>query len=455
MANTAFDFLTNSFLFDEKYIDNEYRSMSEKELIFELNQYHDHIEQNFDKIIIEVQNNKEMNVSLEAINDLPDEQLLKQLALYLDKVIISDPIFEIALQCDNSQMLIGKLMNIDMKKEIDRRGLANAVKYMKWSTPLVVIQFIKYVPIALLHEAPKELPILYSKDGFSTELSKELYHFFYDKVKVSNVNIADGKMRYCPGEKLKLGTTIAINFDDEHIRQGHIYQFMEIKTKNFDEKTGRFEMLQYIPDTISESSFRSWVNQSINQAAIREFKKTFNEVMFAEKMKCMFLANTQFTADLLQKSIAKKSVETDLVNLSMRLELPVVNNMSLHDLVSIRYDDGEAFHNFRNALNSKLIDLRGINDKDILSNELERISYEINTTNVEEIKKEYRKIVRTLGVDAVLLTGSLVTSYFTGGLTMIGAAGAIAKGSADYVKYLNEVKENNGYFIWKLNKKVH
>lgn len=126
---------------------------------------------------------------------------------------------------------------------------------------------------------------------------------------------------------------------------------------------------------------------------------------------------------------------------------------SINHLISIRYDNGEAFHNFRNVLNAKLIALRGIDDRDALAAKLERISYELSTFHVAEVNKEYRKILRFLGADAVLLTGSLLTSYLTGELTLIGAVGAIAKGSMDYIKYLNEVKENNGYFVWKLSKK--
>ena len=142
MANIAFDFLASSFLFDERYIDDEYRIVPEKELVLELNKYHDYIEHNFVQIVSEVQSGNEMNVSIEVIDDLPDEQFLKQLALYLDKVIISDPIFEIALHENTSQMPIGELMHLDMEKNINRRKLAYVAKYMKWSTPLVARQFI-------------------------------------------------------------------------------------------------------------------------------------------------------------------------------------------------------------------------------------------------------------------------------------------------------------------------
>ena len=451
MANTAFDFLTGSFLFDDRYISDAFKTVAERELQEELQKYREHIQKNYAEIVQEVHNENELNVSIEAAGELPDEQLLKQLALYMDKVVIDDPIFDFTQLKSDIHVPMSKLIGINPNNEIDRRRLAYRAKYMKWSTPLVATQFVKYVPISLIHEPPKELPILYSGNNFSSELSKELYNFFYEKAIVSNVIRENGSMSYREGETLEMGTTIAINFDREHIRNGRIYQFVETKCRNFDEKSGRFEMIQHIPDTISERDFKFWVQNSINRAAIGEFRATLNEAILARKLQCMYMAKSQFTSELLSQTMTKQSVDCDLANLSMNLELPVTNGISIGDLVSIRHDSGEAFHNFRTELNSKLLELRGLTDKTELQMAIENISYELNQTQVNEVKKEYRKILRSFGVDVAVLTGSLVTSFFTGGLTLIGAAGAIAMGSTDYIKYLNEVKENNGYFLWKLN----
>lgn len=453
MANTAFDFLTESFLFNDRYIRDGFKTVSEMELQGELQKYREHIQKNYTDIVQEMHNENELNVSIEAAGELPDEQLLKQLALYMDKVVIDDPIFDFTQLKAGIHVPMSKLMGVNPNDEIDRRRLAYRAKYMKWSTPLVATQFVKYVPISLIHEPPKELPILYSGNNFSSELSKELYNFFYEKAIVSNVIRENGSMSYREGETLEMGTTIAINFDREHIRKGRIYQFVKSKYRNFDEKSGRFEMIQYIPDTISERDFKFWVQNSINRAAIGEFRATLNEAILARKLQCMYMAKSQFTYELLTQIMTKQSVDSDLANLSMNLELPVANGISIGDLLSIRHDNGEAFHNFRTELNSKLLEMRGLTDKIELQMAIENISYELNQTQVNEVKKEYRKILRSFGVDVAVLTGSLVTSFFTGGLTLIGAAGAIAKGSTDYIKYLNEVKENNGYFLWKLNHK--
>lgn len=449
MSNIAFDFLTESFLFDERYIENNFKNVSKKDLTLELQKYREYIQGKHADIIEETQNASELNITIESSGNLPNDQLLKQLALYMDKVVISDPIFELTSPKSNLHTAMSKLMNINANSEVDRIQLAHNAKYMKHTTPLVATQFVKYVPISLIHEAPKELPILYSRDNFSSELSKELYSFFYKNAKVYNVIQKNGTMYYDKNDKLRLGTTIAIDFDSEHIRS-HIYQFLQQEVKSFDENTGKIQIMQYIPDSITPNDFNAWVKNSINRAAIAEFRTTLNEAILAKKLNCMYMAKSQFTSDLLSQTVAANSVDTDLANLSMNLDLPVLDKISLDDLMYIRFNNGEAFHNFRTQLNSKLLSLRGITDKDDLQRKLESISYELNQTQVYEVKKEYRKITKTFAADASLLTGSLITSFSTGGLTLIGAAGAIIKGSFDYFKYLNQVKENNGYFLWKL-----
>lgn len=452
MSNIAFDFLTHSFLFDERYIGDCFSKVTEQELSSELQKYRDHIQENYIYLAEETKSKSELNITIESAGGLPGEQLLKQLALYMDMVVISDPIFDFTYVKSGMHVPMSKLMGFNSNNKIDRMRLVRSVKYMKWTTPLVATQFIKYVPVSLIHEPPKELPILYSTDKFSTELSEDLYKFFYKNARLNNVTIEGGVMSYKENDELSLGTTIAINFDREHVRKGHIYQFAENKIINLDKKTGRFEMMQCIPDTISPNDFDNWVTNSINRAAIAEFRFTLNESMLAKELKCMYMATSQFTSDLLSQTIAKSSVDSDLANLSMKLELPVLDEISVGDLVNIRANNGEAFYNFRTDLSSKLLSLRGITDQDELRMKIENISYEMSQIQVNEVKREHRKIVKSLSVNTAVLTGSLVTSYFTGGLTLIGAASALAKGGTDYIKYLNEVQEKNGYFLWKLNR---
>lgn len=178
MANTAFDFLTESFLFNDRYIEDNFRKVSEQELLLELQKYQEYIQVNYPTIVEETHSNSKLNVSIESAGKLPNEKLLKQLALYMDRIVISDPVFEFTPTKSNSHAPMSKLMGLNSREEIDRIRLAQNVKYMKWTTPLVATQFVKYMPISLIHEAPKELPIYYSPNNFSDDLPKEIFDFF-------------------------------------------------------------------------------------------------------------------------------------------------------------------------------------------------------------------------------------------------------------------------------------
>lgn len=56
MANTAFDFLTESFLFNDSYIEDNYKKVSEQELSSELNKYREYIKEKHASIVKETQN---------------------------------------------------------------------------------------------------------------------------------------------------------------------------------------------------------------------------------------------------------------------------------------------------------------------------------------------------------------------------------------------------------------
>ena len=101
----------------------------------------------------------------------------------------------------------------------------------------------------------------------------------------------------------------------------------------------------------------------------------------------------------------------------------------------------------------KLLSLDLYTDADSLKRQIESISYELNNLQVQEVEKEYRKIIRTLKLDTLALAGSLIATFTTGGITAVGAAGAFLKGISDIGKYFTEVHENNGYFLWRVSKK--
>ena len=95
MSHINFDFLTESFLFGYGLEDN-FSALSDYELEKELNRYREYVISNMGEICREIIfDSRKIAVTIESFSERPREELLKQLALYVDVVTISDPLFEL------------------------------------------------------------------------------------------------------------------------------------------------------------------------------------------------------------------------------------------------------------------------------------------------------------------------------------------------------------------------
>lgn len=455
MSKKCLSFLLDSFLFLSDAVETNYSTYQELEMLSELKRYREYVLRNIEDIKSEIKHTHDkLNISVESFKKLPTEDLYKQLILYMDQVVIPDPLFELTEEQNPMSETVGEYMGLQKASPISREKLVDIINYIKCITPLIEANFVVRLPISLIHESPKEIAIKYSPTAFSDVIPSHILDYYRSIVKVYNLEKCEYGLRMDSTKPLIPGTQIYVDFPDVMKSKGHIYQYMLQEIVEFDEKTGKAAFRMHIPDTIDEQTFKVWVNQSINQSANYHFKEKYSEVVLAQKCGCMYLARSPLTAKILQFSMDAPTKDSELANLAMQFDLPVVDALPIADILEIRNNYGEAFHNFRNELNSKLIGLDSISDPDVLKRQLETISYELSNVQVKEVEKEYRKISRTLKLDALALTGSLIASFATGGITAIGAAGAFVKGVSDVSKYYTDVKENNGFFLWQLNKQA-
>lgn len=167
MSHINFDFLTESFLFGYGLEDN-FSALSDYELEKELNRYREYVISNMGEICREIIfDSRKIAVTIESFSERPREELLKQLALYVDVVTISDPLFELTEKKSNSTKVMAEYYGMNSDNTIDREQLVAALKYMKESTILVVCNYVKYIPISYLHEAPMNVPITYDANNYS------------------------------------------------------------------------------------------------------------------------------------------------------------------------------------------------------------------------------------------------------------------------------------------------
>ena len=453
MSKNCLSFLLDSFLFLSECVAEGYSKYQDSEITSELEKYRNFVLENIENIQNEIKHTHDkLNISIETFNELPTEDVYKQLVLYMDQVVIPDPLFELTEERNPFSETVGQYMGLQKTSGIERQKLTDVINYIKCIFPLIESGFVVMLPVSLMHEAPKEIGINYSPTSFSDIIPTPILEFYRSIAKVHNLEKCDTGLRMDPSKPLMLGTQIYIDFPCEIKSNGCIYQYMLPEVVEYDEETRKALFRMYIPDTIDAPTFNAWVNQSINQAANHHFKEKYSELVLARKSGCMYLARSPLTAHVLQMAIEKPSKDAELSTMALKLDLPVLSQLPITDILDIRKNYGEAFHNFRNELNARLIGLDSIDDTDTFRRQLASISYELNNLQVKEVEKEYRKITRTLKLDALALTGSLIASFATGSITAVGAAGAFVKGISDIGKYYTDVHEHNGLFRpWPYN----
>ncbi|MBN7576343.1 hypothetical protein C1H57_15150 [Clostridium sp. 2-1] len=455
MSNLLYDFLVSSELFNDNYIEEEYSKLSDKDLIKILTDYREYV-LNCKELKEELINqDSKLSIQMESFNKfLPNEELLKQLAFYMDKIIINDPIFQMTNLKNEQSKVMNNYLGLKEQKVIDRKALVEKINYMKKLTPMVVGRYVKFRPMSYFHEPPKEIPICYSDNYFSDTLPKNVLEWFKKYVKVHNLE-QDGDSLICKfNEKLKLGRRIMIEFEGHADSMSNMYFLFETKILEYNEKTGRAKMAYRLPDTLpSEEEFNAWVNQSINRTAGGFYNSVFKEVYNASLIGSSYFTTSSFIAELLNRDIGNvNSFEQDIFNLALNLNLPIINKADINNIMNIRENDGEAFLNFRIELRKRLKELRGIKDKTELKYKLENIEQEMNEVQVHEVDNKFKQLKRNIGSDLIIGAASLATTIQSGGLSLLGAAGAIAKGYKDYSDYVSKAKDNPGYFLWKIQR---
>ena len=450
MSRKCLEYLLNSFIYDNSAVESQYSLYTDQDLFEELQRYREFVVSHLSEIQKEILKDNKLNTCIESYSSLPTEEMYRQMVLYMDQIIIPDPLFKCTETHAQFAKAAAQLMGFSGGSDVDRRKIARAVLYLKSVSSLITAGYVVIFPVSLLHEDPKEIPLTYSPNSFSGVIPKGILEYYRSIVQVRNLERTSSGQRVIEDKPLEIGTSIYLCFKDDEQLPGSCFQYVQSRVLDYDEKTGKAQFGFRLADSISEEQFIAWVNQSINQMANHHFNELYRELVLSQTCGCMYLSRSPIVAHVLGIAIDKPTKEAELAKLAMSLDLPLVNNIPLADLLSIRKDYGEAFCNFRNELNTKLLTVDTSKNAEDIQRQLDSISYEISNIQVKEVEKEYRKITRMLKLDALTMVGSLITTYPAGGVTALTAAGAFVKGLSDVGKYYSDVKENNGFFMWKL-----
>lgn len=450
MSQMLLDYMRESPLFHKKHLQETYRRLTDADLQRELDGYR--------RVSLERANQLEpreqnLSVLVEGIDALqPDEMFLKQSALYIDEMIIADPLFEHTVPKKDVDATMNAFLGMQ-PQGINRVALIRAASYMTSLRSAIRSGFIQFAPLSYLHEPPKEITTELSENFFADIAPEEIMEMFWRTAKVSRLRKVDRGWQIVPDEPLHPCRAINVAFDalpDRHA----IYYLFKTKLLSLEESTGRFVIAQELPDEPpDEEQFNAWIFQSTNQAARRILNSVSRETYLAHQLGATYLTTTQFIADLLKAQLKPaRNLQVDTLNLSLDLDLPVLSQVTLDDVIRLREQDGEAFYSFRVDLAKRLRELRQVEDPDELTIKIQNVAHELTEVQVNEINKKMSGIRKKALVNAGLFVGGLIATIQTNGFGLPTLLFAMERGYKNYMDYMSDVRANPAFLLWKLNR---
>ena len=107
------------------------------------------------------------------------------------------------------------------------------------------------------------------------------------------------------------------------------------------------------------------------------------------------------------------------------MELPFIENVDVETLMRVRTDEGEAFENFRVALDKQLRDLRLESDPRKLKIKTENAMHELMAVQVRQIAQGLVSLKKSMLAEAAVtaagLVGAIQSSGFTLPIALLGA----------------------------------
>lgn len=451
MGSVAFEFLTESLLFDDSLLNDSYAGVGEAELNAELGRYREHIISNIGVLVNEIVENKSSLKVFTGQHHLPMRRLI-QSALYMDQVVLPDPVFPFTRRASQSDISLGRVLGLSGERTIDRPLLARCVSELKSLTPMVACDYVKIFPVSYYRESNDTIPLIYSKTGFSDVLPDEIMTKYRDRADVRSLRKDSGRL--IVDESLRIGRDICIHFRDDNPDNIMAYSLFNPTSTVVDDEKMRIQVeMEQSNESLEVGHFQDWVNQSINQFARVHFSQVMEILSFSKAFGTSYLTSSEFIHSLLGEHDANESIRDYTTNSVLNLDLPYLENVSTENLMSVRSREGDAFQSFRSMLERELGKLRSETDPHSLSVKIESAMHELSVAKTALIDQKIKQLRKTLLADSVVAVGGLAATVVTSGSSIAATFAALANGVHSYYDFRQECRENPSYFLWRAKSK--
>lgn len=457
MGSVAYDFLADSFLFDDRYIEDNYSAKTEHEITRELDRYREYCLNSIQSLRHDA-SQSETELRIFSGLKMPNPELLKQHSLYVQQYVLDDPLFAHSKPKNELTREMDFIANLS--QEMDKSNIARSAKYLKDLTPMVVADYVKIFPASLYKEPPSNLSLKRIHISNYEELPEAIGDYFRDSAKVFTVERNDSDRNLITLVDPVPCRDIIIQFPDHNQDWTHGFLMFEQEVKSINKQSDEsyfVEIASRLPEEKPDDKlFKSWVEQSIEAAGRRIYKEIETDVQLSVLLKANYITQSKIAFDILEKSrILNNSMTTEIANLFLKLELPFLNDVSISDVMKVRMNEDDAFQNFRVELEKQLRDLRSITDSYELKIKLNSVAHELKI-QVREVEKALTQAKKALPIGVIVLAGSLVTAWCTSNdmlaRAVIGAGGFATAYPQIFGDVRSKIRRNSSYFLWNILK---
>ena len=449
MSKLIYTFLKNSFLYEDKFLINNYSKFSEKEIQKEFERYRNYILKNihnlYEEITIYANQIKIFNT-----NTLMNFSKIKQMSIYLDQVIITDPLFEISTPTNTTQNTFNEYLGVKKDNLINRKNLVEIIQKFKNAEILVESTYLKFFPTSYFFEPKSEIPFTYSENQYGNILPRNIMDLYYEN-KILRSFKKNGQYLTI-NKNFEIDRTIEVLFKNDDTEFMNMYNLFEQEIISINEKEKKIEFAMTLPNTPpSKESFDCWVTQSINQSSIAHFRKISMDISLSTKLKAQYITTSSFVSELLKSQFnIETNIKSNVTDLMLNFDLNFFEDIDIRDLMSIRKDDGEEFELFRRELEKQLRDLKLEKDVLKIKSKIEDVKHELEEVQIAAINSKIKSIKNKSSIDIGIGLAGLGASVFTSGISTFATLISIFNGYKTYTEYQNEIKENPSYFLWKV-----
>ncbi|WP_180132493.1 hypothetical protein [Rhodoferax sp. BLA1] len=448
MGSILYSHLNESLLLDKSLIAAQFQGVSDAELKNALKQYREFCIANFDELLEEV--SPEAGKLRLFVGENADEKVLKQGALYLDTVIMADPLFELAQPDHEMTLAMSRALDMPPSKDLDRKKVVKAVKTLLSCRSLVANGYVRFFPTTLENEAPAELPLYAPSDGFESVLPPHLLRLYKETADIRSVISSPQGLLVL--RDLKLGRMISIDFDGRESGRAFGYNLFQQEVVSSDRVSGRMQVAMHMPKTMpSKEIFDAWVSQSVNSSARMHFEMLQRDIRWSARFGSQYMTRSRFAASILDsaENISSSSISSATSSGLLNLNLPIFDSVSMERLMGARADE-EAFRRFRLQIEKHFRELRLETDPVKRHLKTENAMHELVEIQLTEVNSAIRRLKRKGVLTGVGAVASLAAATATSGVSLIATMYAAFAGYKTFEEYRISAKESPAYFLWQV-----